>query len=84
MGKWLFASELRPAKGWGWLFASALVSLTLGVLLIVSFPASSLIVPGIFFGIDLIFYGSSCVGTAFTLRKVESRIEQVTERERAA
>lgn len=84
MGKWLLASELRPAKGWGLLFGSSLVSLALGVVLIVSFPVTSLLAPGLFFGIDMLFYGASCVATAFTFRRIEQRMDQVTERERAA
>lgn len=69
VGKFLMAFEIKPAKGWGLLLVSSAVSLILGVILIAAFPTDSLMVPGLFFGIDLIFFGASLVSFAFVLRK---------------
>ena len=50
------------ARHWhdhGWLLTvSGLLSLALGVVLILGFPWSGLVVPGILLGVDLIFQGS--------------------------
>jgi uncharacterized membrane protein HdeD (DUF308 family) len=53
---WLAA---RHWQDHGWLLtASGLLSLALGVVLILGFPWSGLVVPGILLGVDLIFQGS--------------------------
>ena len=43
--------------GGGPLLISSLLSIALGVILLVTFPTTSLFVPGMFFGIDLLFLG---------------------------
>ncbi len=53
---WLAARHWRDH---GWLLTiSGLLSLALGVVLILGFPWSGLVVPGILLGVDLIFQGS--------------------------
>jgi uncharacterized membrane protein HdeD (DUF308 family) len=87
VGKWMLAADLRPNRGWGWLFFSSAVSFLLGMYLIATFPVNSLIVPGIFFGIDLIFYGMACIGLANVARKIEHTItptQQIPEDRRVA
>jgi uncharacterized membrane protein HdeD (DUF308 family) len=51
-----YALTARSPK-WGWNFFNALVTLLLGVLILTSWPASSLFIIGLFVGIDLVFAG---------------------------
>jgi uncharacterized membrane protein HdeD (DUF308 family) len=51
-----FAAALQaPRWGWGWL--NGALSLGIGILIIMSWPVSSLYIIGLFIGIDLIFTG---------------------------
>lgn len=45
------------APGWGWGVLNGLISLLIGVLILISWPASSLFILGLFIGIDLVFSG---------------------------
>jgi len=53
----MIALWMRPVSGWGWAFMSALVSLTLGVVIFAVLPQASAVVLGIFVGIDLLSTG---------------------------
>lgn len=64
------ALETKPLKGWGWLVASSIVSFVLGVYLFATFPTTSLVIPGIFFGVDLLFYGSSLIGLGIAVGRI--------------
>ena len=66
------AFELRPLKGWGWMLAGAVASFLLGAFAMVTFPLSSLWMPGLLLGIDFIVYGSCLTGLAFLLRELRS------------
>lgn len=80
IGKGLFAIELKPMKGWGWMVLSSVVSCILGLYLLAALPLSSLIVPATFFGIDMLMYGFSFLALALSLRRV-SRTREKTESE---
>jgi len=49
---------------WGWTFVAGLVSVVLGIVLLVTWPASSTFFVGLAIGIDLIFDGVALVGFA--------------------
>lgn len=66
--RWMFAAELRPHKGWGWLFLSSIVSAALGVFLIASFPISALWVPGMVLAVDLVISGVSLIAYSLIAR----------------
>jgi len=53
----LLAWRLRPFDQWGWLMASGVVSLLLGVLILFLWPEAASWVLGLLVGIDLIFIG---------------------------
>ncbi len=55
---------------WGWSLTSGTVSLLLGVLILASWPASSLYVIGIFIGIDLIFCGWAYIMLSLSARAI--------------
>lgn len=57
----LIYSASSQALKWGWGFFSGFVSLLLGLLIMASWPASSLYIIGLFVGIDLLFSGWSYV-----------------------
>jgi uncharacterized membrane protein HdeD (DUF308 family) len=54
--------------GWGWQAADGIVALVLGLLVLAKWPASGLLVIGLFIGIDLIFYGAAWIALALQLR----------------
>lgn len=74
IGKWLYASEIRPETGWGWLALSAGISIVLGAALVIWFPLDMLIVPAIFLGVDLIFFGCSLVGFGATVSRLHHNV----------
>ena len=64
------AWNVREAgKPWGWVAASAVITLLLGLIIIAKWPYSSLYTLGIFLGIDLIFIGSGWLTIGLALKK---------------
>lgn len=63
------AATIRPPS-WGWLLMNGLVTLLLGLLILVEWPASGLWVIGMFLGIDLVFNGAWLIMLALGVRKV--------------
>ncbi len=64
------ALTLRPARGWGWLLTSGIVSIVLGIVVLAALPASALWLLGILFGIDLILFGIAQVIFATATRQI--------------
>lgn len=62
-----YALSLKTPQ-WGWGLFNAIISLLLGILILASWPASSLFIIGLFVGIDLIFCGISYVMAALASR----------------
>jgi uncharacterized membrane protein HdeD (DUF308 family) len=60
--------RVRDHRGWGWLLASGILSLILGVLIWAQWPASGLWVIGLLVGIQLLFTGWSLVMLALAAR----------------
>lgn len=63
----IFAASSRLPH-WGWGFFNGLISLLLGVLILASWPGSSLFIIGIFVGIDLVFCGIAYIMAAMTAK----------------
>jgi uncharacterized membrane protein HdeD (DUF308 family) len=63
-------AERFPA--WPWVFLTGLVDLFLGVLLWRNWPESSLVVIGVFVGIDLLFHGWAAIFLALSVRPENS------------
>lgn len=53
----MLAFELRPARGWGWMLASALASIFLSIAIVVGLPGTSLVALGIIMGVNFISTG---------------------------
>lgn len=66
--KVIMAMRVRDHGGWGWLLASGILSLILGVLIWAEWPASGLWIIGLLVGIQLLFTGWSLVMLAFAAR----------------
>jgi uncharacterized membrane protein HdeD (DUF308 family) len=68
-GSFALARDLRPTTGWGWMTASGVVDLALIVFFTLGWPASSLVVLGIFVGASLLFDGAALAAIGWSLRK---------------
>ena len=68
-GSVALAFERRPFQGWLWLLFNALISLILGILIVVGWPASSSFYLGIFVGISLLFDGMSLLMLGIALKR---------------
>ncbi len=55
---------------WGWGFFNGLISLLLGILILSSWPQSSLFIIGLFVGIDLFFAGMFYIMASFAARSL--------------
>jgi uncharacterized membrane protein HdeD (DUF308 family) len=67
--KIITALRVRDHDGWGWLLASGIVSVILGVLIWAEWPASGLWVIGLLVGIQLLFTGWALVMVALAARR---------------
>ncbi|MDF2997346.1 MAG: hypothetical protein K0R27_2983 [Xanthobacteraceae bacterium] len=63
------AWHARPHAGWGWLEASAIITLLLGIIILIGWPVNSLWILGMFLGIDLIFSGVAVLMLGMRLKK---------------
>ena len=59
IGGAVLAFELRHISGWGWLFTNGLLSLIMAGIIGSGWPVSAFWVPGLLFGINLIFSGAT-------------------------
>jgi uncharacterized membrane protein HdeD (DUF308 family) len=69
VGRLGIAYESLPGNGRSWLFLSSAVSLLLGIYLITTLSVSSLVIPGLLLGLDLIIYGITLITLGTALRK---------------
>jgi len=65
----MLALSMRSQSLWGWVLVSALLTLLIGVIILVGWPASSLWALGIFLAVDLIVIGTAWVAMGMSLRK---------------
>ena len=63
-----FSSSLRLPQ-WGWSLSNGLITLLIGLLILMSWPASSLFIIGLFVGIDLFFCGLAYTMAAVAVRE---------------
>jgi uncharacterized membrane protein HdeD (DUF308 family) len=74
------AFEARPSKGWGWMLASAVISIVLGIIIIAGWPGSSLITLGILIGVNFITSGLAHLSVAHSVRHALQGPEHVSGR----
>ncbi len=56
-GSFGMAFTLRPMKGWWWMLVNSIISIALGILFLIGWPLSSLLLIGLLVGISLFFDG---------------------------
>jgi uncharacterized membrane protein HdeD (DUF308 family) len=74
VGRAVLAFEITGGSEKIWLALSSIVSLFLGGYLIFTLPSSSLLIPGLFLGVDLIFYGITLIALTASLRNYNYKI----------
>ncbi len=62
------AFQVRPMVAWGWILASGLLSLLLGIVIAIQLPQAATWVLGTFLAVELIFQGWSYVFLARAIR----------------
>lgn len=70
----LFFSSSSQMPQWGWSMVNGLITFTLGILILASWPASSLFIIGLFVAIDLIFSGFNYMVLGLAARKIAKRL----------
>jgi len=60
--------RFRPASGWGWIVSSAVITLIVGVILALGWPANTTFVLGIFLAVDLTFQGVAMIALGMALK----------------
>ncbi len=55
------ARTLHPQKGWGWMATNGVISLVLALLFLIGWPATSLLLVGLYVGISLFFDGLALI-----------------------
>ncbi len=68
--KLIYSFSLRPVSGWGWVMASAILSILLAIMIFANFPWSATQVLGIFLGIELLSNGILFLFVALGLRRL--------------
>jgi uncharacterized membrane protein HdeD (DUF308 family) len=76
--KILMALRVRDHRGWGWLLASGILSVILGLMIWAEWPASGLWVIGLLVGIQLLFTGWSLVMLALAARAHRQAVAPAT------
>jgi uncharacterized membrane protein HdeD (DUF308 family) len=65
----VFAFQMRPEVGWGWVLTSGIISIIVGVMLWAKLPSSALWAIGLLVGINFIMAGWSSLMLAFAAEK---------------
>lgn len=70
----LISSVSLRSPRWGWSFFNGIISLLLGILILSSWPASSLFIIGLFVGIDLLFTGWTYIMASIAARSLMNNV----------
>ncbi|MCL4800259.1 MAG: DUF308 domain-containing protein [Burkholderiales bacterium] len=68
----VIALQHRPATGWTWLLAGAVLSILLGAIVLAQWPVSGLWVIGLFVAVELLVNGWSCITLALAARRLRA------------
>lgn len=66
---WL-AFNMKESQSWGWVMVSGVITLGLGIMILMRWPASSLYTLGIFLGVDMLFAGFGWVAAGLAIRRL--------------
>jgi uncharacterized membrane protein HdeD (DUF308 family) len=68
----VIAFQMRSGTPWGWVVLSGVITLLLGGIILLHWPASSLFVLGVLLGVDLLFTGFGWIFVGLALRSRRS------------
>lgn len=71
----IISSATLKLPRWGWGFTSGIISLILGILIVIHWPRWSLLIIGLFVGIDMIVSGWAYIMLALAARLHQPRID---------
>ncbi len=69
----ILAFRMRPAPGWGWVLFDAIVTVLLGILIYIHWPANTEWVMGTLFGISFIVTGVSRLMVSMAVRRLTAK-----------
>lgn len=69
------AMQLRPANGWGWMLANAIITLILGWMLWRQWPLSGAWAVGVLFGVQLVSTGASLLAIGGAIRGLAKSVQ---------
>jgi len=80
----VWAFQVKPVSGWGWLLADAVITAILGLLILAHWPASSLWAIGTLVGVAVLVRGITRIAISTGVRGVAKRVEEIPTRPRRA
>ncbi len=80
----VWAFQVRPVSGWGWLLVDAAITAILGLLILGHWPASSIWAIGTLVGVAVLMRGITRIALSIRLRAVANRVEEIHTRPRRA
>ncbi len=66
----LILALTKRFEHWGWVVASGILGIILGIMILMQWPYSGLYIIGLFVGIDLIFNGWTLIALSFMVKKL--------------
>jgi uncharacterized membrane protein HdeD (DUF308 family) len=66
---------MKPAKGWGWMLANAIVTLLLGAMIWGQWPMSGAWAVGVLFGVQLAMTGMALLTAGSAVRQVTAAVK---------
>lgn len=68
----VLALQIRSTNRWGWLMASGILSIVLAIILLIGWPEQTVILAGIFLGINFLLYGIAVLAVVAGTRRKHS------------
>ena len=75
----IYAFQLRPVKGWGWMLLSGISSGLLGFFIVYEWPVSGAWAIGVLVGVRLLFSGWSVIALGSLSRSVIDEVESAVD-----
>ena len=75
----IYAFQLRPVKGWGWMLLSGVTSGLFGLFIVYQWPVSGAWAIGILVGVRLLFTGWSVIALGSLSRSVIDEVESAVD-----
>jgi uncharacterized membrane protein HdeD (DUF308 family) len=80
----VWAFQVKPASGWGWVLVDAIITAILGLLILAHWPSSSVWAIGTLVGVAILLRGITRIGVSTGLRSVAKRVDEIRDRPRRA